>query len=128
MPADGRLARVHLHGLGDRARLIGQLREGELELSRIDPLGLLTKEPLTEHIELMPERHDLLVRRRELLLEGRDEGARRDEVADLRRAGARRIHCLLIRSRAIGVYARASCDAFVPLAPPRLREVDPGEQ
>jgi hypothetical protein len=75
------------------ARLVGQLLKRELQLPRTDALRFLAEETLAEHIELMPQRYHFLLRRRELLLEGRDERAGRGEVRDLGRASARRIHC-----------------------------------
>ena len=62
MAADGRFPRIHLDRLGDRARLVGELLERELQLPRIHALGLLAKQPLTEHVELMPQRRVLALR------------------------------------------------------------------
>lgn len=63
MLPNGRLARVHLDGLGDGARLVRQLLERGLELPRIDTFRRLAEEALAEHVELMAQRQDFLLRR-----------------------------------------------------------------
>jgi hypothetical protein len=46
------------------------LLERELQLPLIDALGLLAEEALTEHIELMSQRHHFLLRRGRAALGG----------------------------------------------------------
>ena len=59
MTADGGLARIHLHRLADRSGLVGELLARELQLPRIHAFGFLAKQPLTQDVELMPQRGDL---------------------------------------------------------------------
>jgi hypothetical protein len=59
MTADGGLARIHLHRFADRSGLVGELLERELQLPRIHAFGFLAKQPLTQDVELMPQRGDL---------------------------------------------------------------------
>lgn len=74
--AHGRLARIHFHRLGDRATLVGELLERQLQLPRVDALGFLPKEALAENVELVRQRGDFALGFRELLLERGDEGTR----------------------------------------------------
>ena len=97
MLAHGRLARVHLDRLGDRAGLVGELLEGELQLPRIDAFGFLAEQPLTEHVELMAQRRVLALRLRELVLQRGDQGPRRGEIGDVGPARVR--HARMIRER-----------------------------
>jgi hypothetical protein len=55
VPAHRGLARIHLHGLGDRAPLVGELLERELQLPGIDALRFLAEQPLAQDVELLPE-------------------------------------------------------------------------
>ncbi len=80
MAAHRRLARVHFHRLGDGPGLVRQLLKGQLQLSGVNAFRLLAEQPLTEHVELMPQRGDFTLRIRELILQGRDEGARCCEI------------------------------------------------
>ena len=76
MAAHWRLAGVHFHRLGDGPSLVLQLLQRELELPRVDAFGFLAKQPLTQDVELVPQRGDLALRFRQLLLKRGDEGAR----------------------------------------------------
>src|SRR6266852_6316694 len=113
MGADGRLARVHLDRLADRAGFIRELFERELELPRIDAFGGLAKQALTEHIELMAQRRVLALDSGELLLQGGDERAGGHEIVDREVGHARLIHSRLYtittRSRLpIGIVIRVT--------------------
>ena len=44
------------------ARFVGELLERELQLPRIDALGLLAKQALAQHVELMAQRRVLALR------------------------------------------------------------------
>jgi hypothetical protein len=77
---------------GDRAGLVGELLEGELQLPRIDALGLLAEEPLTEDVELMLQRGVLALDGRELRLQAGNERPGGREVADFRLRRTRRRH------------------------------------
>jgi hypothetical protein len=59
MSTHGHITGIHLDRLGHGPRLVGELLERELQLPGIHALGLFAKQPLTEHIELMPQRGDL---------------------------------------------------------------------
>jgi hypothetical protein len=49
--------------------LVGELLQCELQLPRIDASRFLTKQPLTQDVELMSQRGDLALRFRQLLLQ-----------------------------------------------------------
>ena len=96
MAADRGLARVHLHRFGYRAALVGELLERELQLPRIHTFGFLAKQPLTQNVELMPQRGDLALRFRQLLVKRGDEGARGGQILDGVVERAQLIHSLTI--------------------------------
>src|SRR5262249_6199921 len=105
VPADWRLARIHFHRFGDGPAFVGELLQRELQLPRIDAFGFPAKEALTEDVELVPERGDLTLRRRELLLQRGDEGACRGEIVDRVTECARLIHSPAVYDEhACGVY------------------------
>ena len=100
MPTHRRLARIHFDGLGDGASLVGELLQRELELSWVNMLRFLPKEPLAQDIELVPQCGDFTLRLRQLLLQRGDEGARGGEIVDGLRERARLIHSLLLTTTA----------------------------
>jgi hypothetical protein len=70
-------------------------QERQSMLSRIDALGPFAKHPLTEHVELLPERRVLALQVAHLLLQSRQEGPRGGGQVvrphDGRRAGPRMV-------------------------------------
>jgi hypothetical protein len=132
--AHRRLARVHFHGLADRASLVGELLQRERELSGIDALGLLAEQPLAQDVELVPQGGDLTLRGGQLLVQRRDEGARGGEIVDGLMERARLIHSWRLTTPArpvltSGHHGPGSYAArLIPAAAARVREVDAREQ
>lgn len=132
VPAHGCLARVHLDRLTDRAGFVRELLERELELPRIDALGRLAKQSLTQHVELLPQGRVLALDCGELFLQGGDEGARRGEIVDRRVGRSRLLHSLVYtirRPHPLTPGARGSRwdDALEPATPSRAREINARE-
>lgn len=121
MPAHRRLARVHLDRLGDGAGLIRELLEREVELARVDALGFLAVQPLTEDVEFAPQRRILTLHERELGSQRGDHRLRGREVGDGRVSHARSICDAPIKYN-------SSRDALVPPTTSRVREIDTREQ
>ena len=113
--------------------LVGELLQREFQLSGIDALRFLAEQPLAQDIELVAQRGDFALRLGELILERGDERPRRRQVLDGGVEGPRRIHyCTLRRSGVSRLHPIpqrwGSRDPLIPAAPPRLGQIDPGQQ